>query len=156
MDVEDGLFEPAGEDVPSETDNVLGPDERTYCVVHLCPQKVGVFARARHGELVKPGEVYTTAISEPIRRECWNCWIGDGGDDNAGLAKEEKHYVRSVQRSVTVAHIGSNFRPHQLMEEDVFRGRKNLLEIITNGTRVLRAFNTWGVASSSSVCHCGG
>ena len=90
MDVKDGLFEPAGEDVPSETDNVLRPDEGAYCIVYLCSQKVGVFAWARHGELVEPGEVYTTAISEPVRRECWNCGIGDSGNNNAGLYKTKK------------------------------------------------------------------
>ena len=88
MDVKDGLLEPASEDVPSETNNVLRPDERAYCVVYLCSQKVGVFIWARHGELIEPGEVYTTAISEPVRRECWNCGIGDGGNDDAGLAKK--------------------------------------------------------------------
>ena len=57
---------------------------------------------------------------------------------------------------MTIAHIGSNFRPHQLMEEDIFRGGKNLFEIVMNGTRILRAFNNWVVASSNSVCHYGG
>jgi hypothetical protein len=99
VNVKDGLFKPAREDVSSETDNVLCPDEGAYCIIYLCSQKVGVFARARHGELIEPGEIDTAAISEPIRRECWNCGIGDGGNDDAGLTKKKKkHYVRSVSR----------------------------------------------------------
>jgi hypothetical protein len=36
VNVKDGLFKPAREDVSSETDNVLRPDEGAHCVVHLC------------------------------------------------------------------------------------------------------------------------
>ena len=78
------------------------------------------------------------------------------GTITPGYTKQKKHYVRSVERRVTAAHIGSNFRPHQLMEEDVFRGGKNLFEVVMNGTRILCAFNTRVVASSNSVCHYGG
>jgi len=34
VDVEDGLFEPASEDVSRKTDNLLGSDENMYGVIY--------------------------------------------------------------------------------------------------------------------------
>ena len=34
MNVKDGFFEPAGEDVSGETDDLLGPDEGMHRVVY--------------------------------------------------------------------------------------------------------------------------